>query len=64
MANEGKITKKVDFFQVLVPGSYYPHKNLERIIFSLIYIKNNQNFNNQIRLYSLFQRIVMSGVIF
>ncbi|MBE2166024.1 glycosyltransferase [Acinetobacter oleivorans] len=49
VANEEKITKKVDFFQVLVPGSYYPHKNLERIIFSLIYIKNNQNFNNQIK---------------
>lgn len=40
--NIAKIAKKSDFFNILVPGSYYPHKNLERTLEALsYYISNN-----------------------
>lgn len=49
LSNKEKITTNENFFQVLVPGSYYSHKNLERIIFSLKHIKNKQNHNIRIK---------------
>ena len=36
---ETKLFPANDVFQILIPGSYYPHKNLERIIFSLKKLK-------------------------
>lgn len=39
-----------DFFTFLVPGSYYPHKNLERLISSLILLKKRcQNHTKKIK---------------
>ncbi|WP_180028522.1 glycosyltransferase [Acinetobacter sp. YH16032] len=32
-----------EYFQILVPCSYYPHKNLERVIFSLVFLKEKHS---------------------
>lgn len=42
--NETRILPKQDKFRILVPGSYYQHKNLERIILALAEIKKDPNF--------------------
>lgn len=39
--NETQITPVKDKFRILVPGSYYQHKNLERIILALSEVKKN-----------------------
>lgn len=42
--NRNILTAPFNFFQILVPGSYYPHKNIERIILSLVnLIEINEN---------------------
>ena len=50
LANEGLITKQKNIFQILVPGSYYPHKNLEQIILSLVEIKMSSILKNKIKI--------------
>lgn len=42
--NEARILSRQDKFRILVPGSYYPHKNLERIILALAEIKRAPSF--------------------
>ena len=42
--NEARILPRQDKFRILVPGSYYPHKNLERIILALAEIKRAPSF--------------------
>lgn len=39
-----------DKFRVLVPGSYYPHKNLEKIILALAEIKKNPVFQHNLEI--------------
>jgi len=50
LANEDLITKQKNIFQILVPGSYYPHKNLEQIILSLVEIKMSSILKNKIKI--------------
>jgi len=50
LANEELITKQKNTFQILVPGSYYPHKNLEQIILSLVEIKMSSILKNKIKI--------------
>lgn len=50
LANEERITKQKNIFQILVPGSYYPHKNLEQIILSLVEIKISPLLKNKIKI--------------
>ena len=40
LKNDFKIKPLEGFFNFLVPGSYYPHKNLEKIVDSLFFLKN------------------------
>ncbi|AGQ04749.1 TPA: glycosyltransferase [Acinetobacter baumannii] len=49
LANEDRINKQKDIFQILVPGSYYPHKNLERIILSLIELRSSSHLKSKIK---------------
>lgn len=46
--NENRIVPKQDKFRILVPGSYYPHKNLERIILALAEIKKAPSFQHNL----------------
>ena len=39
--NQNNIEHKLEDFTILVPGSYYQHKNLERVIKALSIVKNN-----------------------
>lgn len=41
MENKNNILPSDADFQILVPGSYYPHKNLEKIIFALKELKKS-----------------------
>jgi Glycosyltransferase len=50
LANEDLLTKQKNIFQILVPGSYYPHKNLEQIILSLVKIKMSSILKNKIKI--------------
>lgn len=50
LASEGKIFPVKDKFRILVPGSYYPHKNLERIIFSLSEIKKDHSLSQNLEI--------------
>lgn len=42
--NKSNIIPDNSIFKILVPGSYYQHKNLERIILALAEIKKDPNF--------------------
>lgn len=42
LQNKTKVYKNINKFNILVPGSYYKHKNLERVIRSLTHL-NNKN---------------------
>lgn len=50
LANEDLLTKQKNIFQILVPGSYYPHKNLEQIILSLVEIKMSSILKHKIKI--------------
>lgn len=45
--NKSNILPLEQMFQLLAPGSYYPHKNLEKIIHSLIHIKQSVKKHSQ-----------------
>ncbi|MCO8079149.1 glycosyltransferase [Acinetobacter lwoffii] len=47
MDNKATILPSDDYFQLLVPGSYYPHKNLEKIIYSLVHLKERLKKHSQ-----------------
>lgn len=48
--NRNTIIQSNNFFQLLVPGSYYPHKNLERIIASLVILREKiENDSQQLK---------------
>lgn len=44
--NKKVIKPSSEVFTILVPGSYYPHKNLERVVASLKIIKENSVIEN------------------
>lgn len=39
--NKGLLKPENNLFRILIPGSYYPHKNLERVLQAIEKIKNN-----------------------
>jgi len=48
--NETRILPEQDKFRILVPGSYYQHKNLERIILALAEIKKYSRFQQNLEI--------------
>ena len=48
--NETKIFPAKDKFRILVPGSYYPHKNLERVILALSEMKKTSTIFRSLEL--------------
>lgn len=48
--NETEIFPIKDKFRILVPGSYYQHKNLERIILALSEVKKDPSFSQNLEI--------------
>ncbi|AVZ86872.1 glycosyltransferase [Acinetobacter sp. WCHA45] len=48
--NRTQIFPIKDKFRILVPGSYYPHKNVEKIILALAEIKKNPVFQHNLEI--------------
>lgn len=48
--NKSNIIPDKNIFRILVPGSYYQHKNLERVILALAKIKEDPNFHQNLEI--------------